>query len=89
MKILTNKTIEIEVSDLAEAMELTEMLDLICVVAERLGKETYRSRRDFSAEFSSHLSENAKHLLAEILAAEYTKTILNKELTKTVMEETL
>jgi len=79
MEIEISKKIGIEIGDIASAMDVKEMLFLICRVADRLSLEPYGVRRNFAYGAADHLSENGKAFLAEILAAEYSKNALGKE----------
>lgn len=79
MEVQISKKIGIEINDIAEAMDIKEMLFLICRVADRLGKEPFAIRRNFAYGAADYLSENGKAFLAEILAAEYSKNALGKE----------
>lgn len=74
MKVAITKTIELDVDELATAMSPVEMLTLFTEAANRIAeKGTANERRELAHDFSFAMSENAKRLLAEILAADYVR----------------
>ena len=74
MKVVITKTIELDVGELATAMSPVEMLTLFTEAANRIAeKGTADERRALAHDFSFAMSENAKRMLAEILAADYVR----------------
>jgi len=74
MKVAITKTIELDVDELAAAMSPVEMLTLFTEAANRIAeKGMANERRALAHDFSFAMSENAKRMLAEILAADYVR----------------
>ena len=72
MNVAITKTIELDIDEVAAVMSPAEMLTLFTRAANRIAEEeSAHKRRALAHEFSFSMSENAKKMLAEILAADY------------------
>jgi hypothetical protein len=74
MKVEMTTTLEFDVDEVAAALSPVEMLTLFTRAANRLTeKGSTEERRALARDFAGAMSENAKHMLAEIFAAEYVR----------------
>lgn len=75
MKICINQEVELESEDLAKAMSVYDMLNLITEAANHMAEHGVAKdlQRKLAAGCVHNLSENAKRFLAEMFAAEYCK----------------
>lgn len=82
VKVSGQFTVDLDIdqvkSQLADALTPVELLDLFSITANKIADGiTFAQRRAFADTFRYAMSENAKKLLAEILAAEYIRQTLN------------